>query len=136
MSSLIGHTLAGASIYLSCNRPADQRAARALPVFVLLAICPDFDYFILWLFHYQTVPRLTHTLLFCLATSSMAWWCAAPLRRNNVANTPFWAMALASCSHPLLDLLVGVHPLPLLWPLPDPDIALPFGILPSAADSG
>ena len=38
----------------------------------------------------------------------------------------------AGCSHLVLDLLVGVSPLPLLWPFLAQSFKLPFGILPSA----
>lgn len=39
---------------------------------------------------------------------------------------------LAGLSHLLLDLLVGVTPLPLFWPLSNLTMRLPFGLLPSA----
>ena len=132
MSSLIGHVLAGASAYLACNRGSDKRALRALPIFVLLAICPDFDYFAVWFLNYQAAPRISHSLLFCLVTALAAWLCSASWRRAGVAHLPFWALVIASASHPLLDLLVGAHPLPLLWPLPNPDVTAPIGVLPSA----
>ena len=41
-------------------------------------------------------------------------------------------MAAAGLSHLVLDLLVGVMPLPLLWPLARTECRLPFGLLPSA----
>ncbi|MGH6754443.1 MAG: metal-dependent hydrolase [Bradyrhizobium sp.] len=132
MSSIIGHAAAGVSVYLACNRLADRRALAALPVFVFLAICPDLDYLAIWLFHSHTAPRLTHTLVFSLVAASVAWLFTASLRKNQRAKLPFIALLTASVSHPLLDLLVGAHPLPLLWPLPDPDVFLPFGVLPSA----
>jgi hypothetical protein len=39
---------------------------------------------------------------------------------------------LAGLSHLLLDLLVGVTPLPVWWPFSFQRVQLPFGILPSA----
>lgn len=132
MSSLLGHISVGVAAYLSCNRLSDLRALRTMPLFVLLAVCPDFDYFAVWLLHYSAAPRITHTLLFALASSLAAWWCSTSWREAGVAHLPFWALAAASASHPLLDLLVGAHPLPLLWPLASPDIAIAFGVLPSA----
>ena len=54
------------------------------------------------------------------------------MRNRSLANVPFPALLLASVSHPLLDLLVGAHGLPLLWPFTDRQVALPFGLLPSA----
>lgn len=103
-----------------------------LPVFVFLAICPDFDYFAIWLFDMAPAPRITHCLLFGLATASLAWWLTARSDRKTPVRMPSLAFLAASLSHPLLDLLVGAHPVPLLWPLPDHDVALPFGVLPSA----
>ena len=132
MSSFIGHALAGAAAWLACNRLDDKRALRALPVFVLLAVCPDFDYFALWLFDYRIWPRFSHSLLFGLVTATLAWWLCGPWRKAGVARSPLLALAAASLSHPLLDVLVGAHPVALLWPLPNPDVALPIGILPSA----
>lgn len=132
MSSIVGHGLAGVAVYLACNRAKDRRASWALPAFVFLAVCPDLDYFAIWWWHAQPVLRLTHTLLFALATSVLMWGLTTPLRIRSLANTPFPALLLASLSHPLLDLLVGAHGLPLLWPFTDRQMALPFGLLPSA----
>lgn len=65
------------------------------------------------------------SLLFGLGASLLAW---LALR----GALPFAALALAACSHPLLDLLVGVHPVPLFWPLPLAQVESPIGLLPSA----
>lgn len=132
MSSIIGHGLAGAAVFLACNRARDRRALWALPAFVFLAVCPDLDYFAIWWWHAQSALRLTHTLLFAVATSLLMWGLMTPLRARSLANVPFLALLLASVSHPLLDLLVGSHGLPLLWPFTDRQVALPFGLLPSA----
>ena len=104
----------------------------ALPAFVFLAVCPDLDYFAIWWWHTQPTLRVTHALLFAVATSLLMWGLTAPLRSRSLANVPFPALLLASVSHPLLDLLVGAHGLPLLWPFTDREVALPFGLLPSA----
>lgn len=132
MSSIVGHALAGVAVYLACNRAKDRRALWALPAFVFLAVCPDLDYFAIWWWHAQPALRLTHTLLFALAASLLMWALIKPLRSRLQAKVPFPALLLASVSHPLLDLLVGSHGLPLLWPLTDRQVALPFGLLPSA----
>ncbi|MCL2161159.1 MAG: metal-dependent hydrolase, partial [Betaproteobacteria bacterium] len=102
-----------------------------LPVFVFVAICPDFDYFAIWLFNYSAKPRISHSILFAVALSLLAWWGTRRLFRRNSATAPLVAFLLAALSHPLLDLLVGVHSVPLLWPLPNQNVSLP-GILPSA----
>jgi inner membrane protein len=132
MSSIVGHGLAGVAVCLACNRAADRRALWALPAFVFLAVGPDLDYFAIWWWHAQPVLRLTHTLLFAVTTSLLMWGLTASLRMRLPANIPFLALLLASVSHPLLDLLVGAHGLPLLWPFTDRQVALPFGLLPSA----
>jgi inner membrane protein len=41
-------------------------------------------------------------------------------------------LLMAACSHLLLDFSVGVHALPLLWPLLPGEFVAPIGILPSA----
>lgn len=132
MSSLVGHGLAGVAVYLACNRAGDRRTLWALPAFVFLAVCPDLDYLAIWWRHAQPTLRLTHTLAFALAASALMWCLTFRLRTGAVANIPFRALLLASISHPLLDLLVGAHGLPLLWPFTDRQVALPFGLLPSA----
>lgn len=132
MSSIVGHGLAGVAVYLACNRAEDRRALWALPAFVFLAVCPDLDYLAIWWWHAQPALRLTHTLPFAMAASLLMWALTARLRTESLANVPFPALLLASVSHPLLDLLVGAHGLPLLWPFVDLQVALPFGLLPSA----
>lgn len=120
------------AVYLACNRVKDRRTLWVLPALVFLAVCPDLDYFAIWWWHVQPALRLTHTLLFALAASLLMWGSTKPLQSRLQANVPFPALLLASVSHPLLDLLVGAHGLPLLWPFTDREVALPFGLLPSA----
>ncbi|HEY0063387.1 MAG TPA: metal-dependent hydrolase [Telluria sp.] len=132
MSSIVGHASAGVAVYLCRARLTDARAAAGLPLLVLLAIAPDFDYLAYWLFHLDFQPRFTHSLAFCLALSVLAWGLTTPARRAAPAFPGLLACAIGACSHVLLDLLVGVHPVPVLWPLPLPEWSAPFGILPSA----
>lgn len=132
MSSLIGHVAAGAAVFLAYNRMSERKALWALPAFVLLAIGPDLDYLAFWLFHAIPSPRITHSLLFALAAASLIWLSTSYLRHHHLAKAPFLGLLAASLSHSILDLLVGAHPLPVLWPLHSPDVSLPFGVLPSA----
>lgn len=132
MSSIVGHAATGAAIYLAHGRLGDRRGLWALSAFVFLAICPDLDYLAIWLFHAVPAPRITHSALFGLGTASLVWWVIEHARRVPRAQTPFPGLLAAGLSHPILDLLVGAHPVPLLWPYPEPDLALPFGVLPSA----
>jgi inner membrane protein len=131
MSSLIGHLSAGAAVYFGQALPGIAQKRWALSVFMLLAVLPDFDYFALWIFKVSAEPRFTHSLMFCLAASTLVWLCI-PFREAGRKPATFLALSLASCSHLLLDFLVGVHPVPILWPLPFPDIQSPIGLLPSA----
>ncbi len=123
----------GAAGPMLLRRGFAARLPRAtLPACVLLAVLPDLDYPLLWLLHVQLEPRITHSLAFCSACAVLAWLL---LRRWS---GPAWGLVLfavllaAACSHLLLDYLVGVHPLPLLWPVSPHGFRSPVGLLPSA----
>jgi len=132
MSSFVGHAGAGMAVFLCRARPLDRRAAVILGVLVLLAIAPDLDYLAWWCCRIQSAPRWTHSLAFCLALAGLASLPGVRWRAALGDYPGFSACALAACSHIVLDWLVGVHPLPVLWPLPLPQASAPFGILPSA----
>lgn len=132
MSSLMGHAAAGLAVYLARHRLQEQRSWPALPIYVGLAICADFDYLALWLFDGRVVPRLTHTVAFAVVAAGLARLGTAHRRRHDAGWMPWSALLLASGSHLWLDFWVGAHPLPLLWPLSRPDLTAPFGLLPSA----
>ena len=131
MSSIIGHAAAGVAAYLASNRFENKRSWRLLPVFVFVAICPDFDYFAIWLLNYSANPRISHSILFAVIMSLMVWRGTRHLVRRASATAPLIAFLLVALSHPFLDLLVGAHSVPLLWPLPNQNVSVP-GILPSA----
>jgi inner membrane protein len=128
MSSIVGHCAAGVTIFLATQRFQNNSACWTLPIFVLLAICPDFDYFSFWLLHLNLKIRITHSILFCGTVATILWLCLRIFHRT----VSFVAMAVACLSHLALDMFVGAHPLPLFWPLANPNVALPIGILPSA----
>lgn len=122
MSSIIAHIASGGAVYFAQKR---QKPRWLLPVLILLAIVPDLDYLAFWFLHINFEPRFSHSLAFCLSISTIAWLTARrPL--------PFMMFALASCSHLILDFLVGVHPLPLFWPISPYEALSPIGLLPSA----
>jgi inner membrane protein len=133
MSSLIGHAATGAAIAFARQGLAAQQARRNLPLLVLLAVVPDFDYFGFWLFGIDLQPRATHSLAFCLGAATLAWMLT--IRRHDRDQPPIRPipLALAACSHLALDLLVGVHSLPIFWPFVANEISSPVGLLPSAA---
>lgn len=128
MSSIAGHAAAGITVYLSSRGHGRAPSKPALGLSVFLATCPDLDYLAVWLFGYSANPRFTHSLLFALAITTLV---RVGLDRYKEFHLPATALAAASLSHPLLDLLVGAHPVPLLWPLPI-EVTIPFGVLPSA----
>ncbi|HEX8611201.1 MAG TPA: metal-dependent hydrolase [Telluria sp.] len=130
MSSLIGHAATGAAVFFAHAPGAPPRPRLALALLVALALLPDLDYLPYWLFGIHSEPRWTHSLIVALAASALAW--AASRHAREGAALPFAALALAACSHPVLDLLVGVHPVPLFWPLPLAQVESPLGLLPSA----
>lgn len=131
MASIIGHSITGAVIFLHAdNNPNKQHHAWFFWL-IALAVFPDTEYLFLWLFGVQFDIRITHSVAFCsvLPTFTMAY-----LKFS--ANEDYKKLGIqafgASYSHIVLDMLVGVSPLPLLWPLSDQLFKLPFGILPSA----
>ncbi|WNH53636.1 metal-dependent hydrolase [Stenotrophomonas oahuensis] len=128
MSSIVGHTATGITAFLACS-PRHQPLPRwsVLP-FVVLAVCPDVDYFAVWLFGYAANPRITHSLLFSMVATLLVW---RALKRTTPLRFPLPALLAASVSHPVLDLLVGAHPVPLLWPF-CMTVSAPIGLLPSA----
>lgn len=100
--------------------------------FVGLAISPDIDYIVFWLFNIQIEPRLTHSIGYCLMVGAMAVGIKRFLLKDVFRAIPSALFFGASFSHLILDILVGVHPMPLFWPVDSHLIVLPFGVLPSA----
>lgn len=95
-------------------------------------MAPDIDYILWWGLGLHVDPRLTHSIAFCMLAALCAWWLlwhrlAASVRRANLGT-----LMLAGASHLVLDWLVGVHGLPLFWPLLAQEYTSPVGLLPSA----
>jgi hypothetical protein len=136
MSSFLGHSLAAYSLASAAGlrrEAAPQRFAWAAWL-IVLASAPDVDYLIPAL---NSVAhggiRITHSVAFSLtlplctiAALYIARRGGRPLKSLSVC------AALAGLSHLVLDFLVGVKPLPLLWPFSAATFASPAGILPSA----
>jgi inner membrane protein len=97
MSSVLGHAVAGATVFFAMHRVVDRRTLPALAALVLLAIAPDFDYFAIWLWSIATKPRVTHTMLFCVLTALVAWRFTRRLH-NDRSRLPFIALLAASSS--------------------------------------
>lgn len=75
--------------------------------------------------------RITHSIVFSLIPSVLIIVALLLLRIKNAVSY-ILPTILAGLSHLILDLLVGVTPLPLLFPFSYQQFNLPFGILPSA----
>lgn len=132
MSSFIGHSLIGSALFAR-QHPVNSRHNVILCLFVTgLAVSPDVDYLLRWLFHIRLEPRYTHSLAYCLSVSLIAWGLKATFARRllGVLSTPL--LFSAPLSHLGLDLMVGVYPMPLFFPFTKNTVVLPFGVLPSA----
>lgn len=86
----------------------------------------------IWLWGLDFHLRFSHSLACCLLLSGAVWLGCRPLPHRGLHPPSLLAMSLATCSHLILDLAVGVHGLPLLWPLPLAEISAPLALLPSA----
>lgn len=134
MSSWIGHGTAAVTILAS-----DKRTKRDLSNLLwalwltVVAIAPDVDYLVPALRVGADQARITHSIagaltlpVFTILSGLLLGW------RGHLLRTRALQVVGAGLSHLVLDLLVGVHPMPLLFPLTLATFNLPFGILPSA----
>jgi inner membrane protein len=141
MSSFVGHSLAGLTVYLTTIELQPNRQYTSicnnLPWLIWLvsiASIPDIDYLIpaLILQHDRHRIRTTHSfvgvLIVPVCTILVLWLLG---KQGKALKLRSWQVVLAGLSHLLLDLLTGVLPLPLLYPNMGV-FRLPFGILPSA----
>lgn len=134
MSSLLAHVAAGLTLYC-CRKSQLPRLHVSMALPVLLAIAPDFDYFGIWFFHLRYEQRFTHSLMFCLMTSGVAYYLVRRMGWQSSVMQGFSILLLAACSHLLLDMLVG-RALPLLWPFLTTEFFLPLAVLPGASHTG
>ena len=136
MSSFLGHSLAAYSLASAARRSLASPSGRLSWAVWLIALAsaPDLDYLIPALNSSANHGiRITHSIAFSLILP-ICTCCALYSARSPEIQR--WSLsicaALAGLSHLLLDFLVGVTPLPLLWPLSDAAFVSPIGILPSA----
>ncbi|MBV9926806.1 MAG: metal-dependent hydrolase [Acidobacteria bacterium] len=136
MSSFFGHSLAAyalASATQDGRGPATRKFVWA-GWLIVLASAPDIDYLIPALnSRAHNGLRITHSVAFSLALplcTVAALYLTGRCRPR--LKTLSACAALAGLSHLVLDFLVGVTPLPLLWPFGGAAFTSPFGILPSA----
>jgi inner membrane protein len=141
MSSFLGHSLAGVTVYLTMTESPFPRHPQILKNklfwaawLVIIACIPDIDYLMpsLILQHAGHRIRTTHSFVGVLAIPActiIGLWLLGD--RGKLLRVRSLQSILAGLSHLLLDLLTGVLPLPLLYPSLEV-FRLPFGLLPSA----
>lgn len=135
MSSFLGHTLAAITIQALAKPYNSKSHLRVwLGWLVVIASAPDIDY-IIPIFHPSSHQgmRITHSifssLLLPLSTIGILVLIRVGVQTLKICSLQ---VILAGLSHLVMDLLVGVTPLPLLYPWHLQLFKLPFGILPSA----
>lgn len=148
MSSFIGHSVAALTVYVateSINSSMsigdrlkhfwhNKKEFLWLSWLIVVASIPDLDYVVkAWQSSNHQGLRITHSIFFSLIVPILT---VALLLLLKIKRKKLWLFGiqvmLAGLSHLLLDLLVGVTPLPLLFPVVNIPFRLPFGILPSA----
>jgi inner membrane protein len=136
MSSFLGHSLAAYSLASAaqCREGSSSQRFMWAGWLVVLASAPDIDYLIPALnSRAHGGLRITHSVAFSLAlpACTAVALCITSGDRRKLKTLSVCA-ALAGLSHLVLDFLVGVTPLPLLWPFSAAAFSSPAGILPSA----
>lgn len=137
MSSFLGHGLAAYTLFALDRRmwPSRRHGAMWLGWLVVLASAPDIDYLVPALGSpAHQGSRITHSVAFSLIlplTSVGVLYFVKGLQSRQRRWLSMCAV-LAGLSHLALDFLVGVTPLPLLWPFGSTAFVSPVGILPSA----
>ncbi len=137
MSSPIGHSLAALTIAMSLTQNSHRstwlRFIWSLWL-IVIALTPDLDRFLPFfsptahnglrvthsIFFSQTLPLVTIIILYFSGIRKQVW--------RDLSSQAI----LAGLSQIVLDMLVGVFPLPLFWPVSSQTFRLPFGVLPSA----
>jgi membrane-bound metal-dependent hydrolase YbcI (DUF457 family) len=136
MSSFLGHSLVAYSLFSldQLKRPFSRWGVVWLGWLVVLASAPDIDYLVPALAsRAHQGSRITHSIAFSLILPLLSvgvlYFVKGLKSRRRLLSV---CAVLAGLSHLVLDFLVGVTPLPLLWPLGSAAFSSPVGILPSA----
>lgn len=136
MSSFLGHGLAAYTLFSldGWKRPALGWRAMWLGWLLVLACAPDIDYLVPALGSpAHQGSRITHSIVFSLIlplfSVGVLYFVKGLKSQRRLLSI---CAVLAGLSHLGLDFLVGVTPLPLLWPLGSTAFSSPVGILPSA----
>ena len=134
MSSFLGHAVVAMAVG---SRGGSQIAGwRRVVFFIGLVLCawaPDFDYFVPILHKGAHAGlRISHSVLMASVLPLVMCGLLRLVLRGSVWRTACALCFLAGWSHILLDFFVGVHPLPLAWPVSEEVAASGFPLLPSA----
>lgn len=136
MSSFLGHSLAAYSLFSLDRRERPSTLWRAvwLAWLVVLASAPDIDYLVPALASpAHQGRRITHSIALSMALPLFSVGVLYSVKSlKSQRRLLSVCVVMAGASHLVLDFLVGVTPLPLLWPLDSAAFASPVGILPSA----
>lgn len=127
MSSIIGHSIIGLSISRLSKKSISWKWTLWL---MFLAVSPDINYIALWIFGSQTIFKYSHSIGFVIILPILSVLFLKYKKDRNLLNKSI-QLFIASFSHLLLDLLVGVFPKAYLWPFFSSKWTLPFGVLPS-----
>jgi inner membrane protein len=131
MSSFVGHFVTGASLYLAEQELNSRRSVLFCGMISFLAMSPDIDYLIFWMLDINLEPRITHSLGFCLGIAILAWLVIRTNGFQKLGTTSSRVIIAAPISHLILDFFVGIHPMPLFWPISNELLRTPYGLLPS-----
>lgn len=136
MSSFLGHSLAAYAL-ASATRHRRGSASPGLMWtvwLIILASAPDADYLVPALnSRAHDGLRVTHSVAYSLVLPLCTVVALVLANRGGRGlKSPGVSAAVAGLSHLVLDFLVGVTPLPLLWPFSTATFVAPAGILPSA----
>jgi inner membrane protein len=127
VSSFVGHGLTGLTAMLAAPPRGRARQAALGAWLTVIALAPDVDYLVR-----LARVRITHSLaVLALPALTVLALAVGGVRGRALAVRAGQATG-AGVAHVVLDVLVGVTPLPLLWPLSARTYRLPFGLLPAA----
>ena len=137
MSSFIGHALtAGAVFATRKNIKQDWSLSNLIWLcwLICIALAPDLDYVLPFLSTPQNNGlRISHSVAYITVLPIVTVFV---LRIWGISGRELVIRTLqafsAGFSHLVLDYLVGVHPLPLLWPVFNEPFRFEYGLLPSA----
>ena len=134
MSSFIGHSLIAITAFKYGDKDNNGRNRFIwLGWLIVCALAPDIDYLFKTL---QSTSndgiRITHSITASLILPAITIIFLLLTNNRKDIKASSIQVIIAGLSHLILDLLVGVTPNPLLWPLSNMAIKSPVGILPSA----